>query len=52
MEATIENIASLTTIGNFAINQLMEHKAIAVITSKAMFAKEPKRTMVMAKNVR
>jgi hypothetical protein len=29
----------------------MERKAVAVIIAKAMFAEEPKRTMVMAKNV-
>jgi len=51
MEATIENIPSLMIVGNFVVNQLMEHKAVAVSTSKAMFAEEPKRTMVMAKNV-
>jgi hypothetical protein len=30
----------------------MEHEAIVVITTKVMFAEEPKRTMVMAKNMR
>jgi hypothetical protein len=52
MEATIENIASLAASGNLVINQLMEHEAATVVTSKAVSAKEPKWTTVMAKNVR
>ncbi len=52
MEAAIENITSLAVVGNLAVNQLMEHEATAAITAKAVFAKEPKWTMVMAKNVR
>jgi hypothetical protein len=44
MEATIENIASFTIVGNLVVNELMECKAIA---SK----EKPKWTMVMAKNV-
>jgi len=51
MEATIENTASLTTVGNFVVNQLMECEVVAVITTKVMFVEDPKRTMVMAKNV-
>jgi hypothetical protein len=55
MEATIENIASLATVGNLAVNQLgyklMEHEAAAVITTKDASTKEPKWTMVMAKNM-
>jgi hypothetical protein len=52
MEAAIENIASLTTVSNLAINQLIEREMIATATTKATFAEEPKWTMVMAKNVR
>jgi hypothetical protein len=51
MEAPIENIVSLATIGNLAVNQLMEHKAATVVTTKAASAEEPKWTMVMANNV-
>jgi len=51
MEAAIENIASLTTVGNLAVNQLIERKVIAVVTAKVAFAKEPKWTTVMAKNM-
>ncbi len=40
-KATIKNIASLTAVGNLAVNQLMEHKATAVVTTKVAFAKEP-----------
>jgi hypothetical protein len=46
MEAAIENITSL------AINQLMECKATVVVIAKVVFAKEPKWTMAMAKNMR
>ncbi len=51
MEATIENNASFAAVGNLVVNQLMECKAVATITTKAMFTKEPKWTTVMAKNV-
>jgi len=51
MEAAIENIASFATAGNLVVNQLMEREAVAAVTTKAMFAKEPKWTTVMAKNV-
>jgi hypothetical protein len=52
METTIENIASLTAVGNLAVNQLMEREAATVVTSKAVFAEEPKWSIVMAKNIR
>ncbi len=52
MEAAIENIASLTTVSNLAVNQLIECEATTIVTTKVMFAEEPKWTMVMAKNVR
>jgi len=52
MEVTIENIASLTTISNLAVNQLIEHEVIAIVTTKATSTEEPKWTTVMAKNVR
>ncbi len=52
MEGAIENITSLTTVGNLVVNQLMERKVVAAITAKAMYAEEPKWTTVMAKNVR
>jgi hypothetical protein len=51
MEAAIENIASLTAAGNLAVNQLMECEVATVVTAKVTSAKEPKWTMVMAKNV-
>jgi hypothetical protein len=51
MEAAIENIMSFTTASNLAVNQLRERKAIAIVTTKATCAEEPKWTMVMAKNV-
>jgi len=51
MEAVIENITSLTAVGNLVVNQLMERKAAVAITTKATSTKEPKWTMVMAKNV-
>jgi hypothetical protein len=34
------------------VNQLMEHKAVAIVTTKVTFVEEPKWTTVMAKNVR
>jgi hypothetical protein len=52
MEAAIENIASLTTANNLAVNQLIQHKVTMTVTTKAMFVEEPKWTTVMAKNVR
>jgi hypothetical protein len=52
MEATIENIASLTTASNLAVNQLIEREATTTATTKATFTEEPKWTTVMAKNVR
>jgi hypothetical protein len=52
MEATIENIVSFTGVGNLAVNQLMEREAAIALTTNAAFAKEPKWTTVMAKNVR
>jgi len=52
MEVAIENIASFAPVGNLMVNQLMEHKAGATITTKVASAKEPKWTAVMTKNVR
>jgi truncated hemoglobin YjbI len=52
MEAAIENIASLTAVGNLVVNQLMEHEAVVVVIAKVASTKEPKWTTVMAKNVR
>jgi hypothetical protein len=52
MEAAIKNIASFTTASNLVVNQLIERKATAIVTTKATSAKEPKWTTVMAKNVR
>jgi hypothetical protein len=51
MEATIENIASLTVDGNLAINQLIKRKVATTIIAKAVYAEKPKWTTVMAKNV-
>jgi hypothetical protein len=53
MEAAIGNIALFTTVGNFAVNQLMELEvAVAtIVTAKVASTEEPKWTMVMAKNV-
>ncbi|CAK9217385.1 unnamed protein product [Sphagnum troendelagicum] len=51
MEAAIENIVSLMTTSNLAVNQLIERKATTTVTTKAMSAQEPKWTMVMAKNM-
>ncbi|CAK9262273.1 unnamed protein product [Sphagnum jensenii] len=51
MEATIENIASLTAAGNLVVNQLMECEANTAITTKVMSTKEPKWTMVITKNM-
>jgi len=52
MEVAIENIASLTTVSNLAVNRLIEHEAITTVTTKVTSAEEPKWTTVMAKNVR
>jgi hypothetical protein len=52
MEVVIENIVSLASVSNLAINQLMEHKVVAAIITKVAFAEEPKWTTMMAKNVR
>jgi hypothetical protein len=52
MEATIENIASLATTGNLAVNQFMECEMAMAITAKAVSTEETKWTTVMAKNVR
>jgi len=51
MEVAIENIASLTAIGNLVLNQLMEREVAAVIMAKVAFAEEPKWTTMMAKNM-
>jgi hypothetical protein len=51
MEAAIENIASFATVGNLAVNQLMEREATTTVTTKVTSTKEPKWTTVMAKNV-
>jgi hypothetical protein len=51
METAIKNIASLAAVGNLAVNQLMEHEAVVVVTTKAASTKEPKWTTMMAKNV-
>jgi molybdopterin-biosynthesis enzyme MoeA-like protein len=51
MEATIENIMSFMAASNLADTQLIKCEAIATVTTKATFAKEPKWTMVMPKNV-
>jgi hypothetical protein len=51
MEATIENIASFTTVGNLTVNQLMECEATTALTVMATSVKEPKWTTVMAKNM-
>jgi len=51
MEVAIENIAFLATVGNLAVNQLMERKAATTIIATAVYTKEPKWTTVMAKNV-
>jgi hypothetical protein len=51
MEAAIENIASFAATNNLAINQLMECEAAVAVTAKVASTKEPKWTMVMAKNM-
>jgi hypothetical protein len=35
MEAAIKNIVFLVTVGNLVVNQLMERKAITIVTAKA-----------------
>ncbi len=52
MKAAIEKIASLTAIGNLAINQLMECEAAVVVTTKATSTEDLKWTTVIAKNMR
>jgi hypothetical protein len=51
MEAAIENITSFMAVGNLVVNQLMERKALATITTKVASMEEPKWTTMMAKNV-
>jgi hypothetical protein len=51
-EMAIENIASLATIGNLMVNQLMECEATIAVTTKAAFTEEPNWTTMIAKNVR
>jgi hypothetical protein len=51
MEAAIKNIVSLAAVSNLATNQLMECKVAMIVTAKVAFTKEPKWTMVMAKNM-
>jgi hypothetical protein len=51
MDVAIKNIVSFTTIGNLAVNQLMEHEAIMAVIAKVVSTKEPKWTTMMAKNV-
>jgi hypothetical protein len=52
MEATIDNIVFFATVGNLAVNQLMECDAPVVVTTKAASAEEPNWTMVMANKMR
>jgi len=52
MEATIENITSLTTVNNLAINRLIEREVTTTVTTKATSTEKPKWTTMMAKNVR
>jgi hypothetical protein len=52
MEVAIENIASLAVVCNLVVNQLMECEVVVAITAKVASTKEPKWTMMMAKNVR
>jgi hypothetical protein len=51
MEVAIENITFLTTVGNLAVNQLMERKVATTIIATVIYTKEPKWTTVMAKNM-
>jgi len=51
MEVDIENIASFAAVGKLAVNQLIEREAITIVIAKVAFAKEPKWTTMMAKNV-
>ncbi len=51
IEVVIENIMSLVTIGNLAVNQLMECETSMAITAKVVSMEEAKWTTVMAKNV-
>jgi hypothetical protein len=52
MEATIENIVSLTAASNLVVNQLMELEVAMILTTNVASTKEPKWTTMMAKNVR
>jgi hypothetical protein len=52
MEVVIENIASLATASNLAINQLMERETTMAITAKVVSTEEAEWTIMMAKNVR
>jgi hypothetical protein len=52
MEATIEHIASPTSIGNIVVNKLMEREVAAIVTAKVTFVEDPKWTIMIAKNVR
>ncbi len=52
MEVAIENIVSLAATGNLVVNQLMEHEAVAVVSTKVVSTKEPKWTTMIAKNMR
>jgi hypothetical protein len=51
MEAAIENIVFLAATSNLAVNLLMECEVAMAFTTNATFTKDPKWTMVMAKNV-
>ncbi len=51
METTIKNIASFAAVGNLTINQLMERKAVVILTANVAYVKESKWTIVMAKNM-
>jgi hypothetical protein len=52
MEVVIENIMSLATASNLAVNRFMEHETTMAITAKAVSMEEAKWTTVMAKNIR
>ncbi|CAK9882225.1 unnamed protein product [Sphagnum jensenii] len=51
MEVAINNIVSLAATSNLVVNQLMEHEAVAIITTKDVSTKEPKWITVIAKNM-
>ncbi len=52
MEVAIENILFFMVASNLAVNQLMEHEVTSTFIANVAFIKEPKWTMMMAKNVR